>query len=249
LVQKYNQYKINTQAEVLDFPKQGVITRDNASVLLDAVLNYRIVNPKQMIYKCRNLPHILSKLLQAQLRNVAGGLDIDQIIEETASLNIITGLMDQECSRWGVKINFVKISQISVPGLEEVLAKKKNADLQNQEIIISAKAKKQKQVIESEGMRDSMIKTAEGQGQEILSQAKGIAQAILNRANAEARSIKEIARALLKDGKDPTKYLLATRYMESLEQIMSKPGTEVQYFPKESSFMQTMFNVFGFNKN
>ena len=83
-----------------------MITRDNASVLIDAVLNYRIVNPKQMIYKSVNLPLILSKLLQAQLRNVAGGLDIDQIIEDTASLNIITGLMDQ-----GIKTNFkIKIS-------------------------------------------------------------------------------------------------------------------------------------------
>lgn len=98
-------------------------------------------------------------------------------------------------------------------------------------------------------MRDSMIKTAEGQAQEIISQAKGIAQAILNRANAEARSIKEIARALLKDGKDPTKYLLATRYMESLEQIMSKSGTQVQYLPKDSSFLQTAFSVLGLNKN
>jgi regulator of protease activity HflC (stomatin/prohibitin superfamily) len=246
LVSKYGLTRISTQSEVIDFPKQNVITRDNASVFLDAVLSYRIINPKQMIYKCQNLPLILSKLLQAQLRNVSGGLDIDQIIEESAALNVLTSLMDQEASRWGIKIEFVKISQISVPGLEDVLAKKKNADLQNQEIIITAKAKKQKQVIESEGQRDSMIKTVEGQAQERISQARGYAQAILNKANAEARSIKEIARALLKDGKDPTKYLLATKYMESIEKIMNNQNTEVQYLPKETSFLQTV-QGFGFN--
>lgn len=223
-----------------------MITRDNASVLLDAVLSYRVVNPRQMIYRCRNLPLILSKLLQAQLRNIAGTLDIDQIIEESASLNVITGLLDQEASRWGVKVEFVKISQINVPGLTDVLAKKKRADLQNQEIIITAKAKKQKQVIESEGQRDSMIKTAEGLAQERISQAKGYAQAILNKANAEARSIKEIARALLKDNRDPTKYLLATKYMETMEKILNYNNTEVHYLPKETSFLQTV-SSFGMN--
>jgi regulator of protease activity HflC (stomatin/prohibitin superfamily) len=122
-----------------------------------------------MIYSCTNLPNVLSKLLQAQIRNVAGSLDIDQIIEESASLNILTGLMDNEASRWGVKIVFVKIQKVEAEELADVLAKKKNADLQNKEVIITAKAKKQTQVIESEGIRDSMIKKAEGEALEMMS--------------------------------------------------------------------------------
>jgi regulator of protease activity HflC (stomatin/prohibitin superfamily) len=62
-----------------------------------------------MIYSVRNLPNVLSKLLQAQLRNVAGTLDVDQIIEEAASLNVLTSLMESECGRWGVHVLFVKV--------------------------------------------------------------------------------------------------------------------------------------------
>lgn len=220
IVAKNNMIRISTQNEVIDFPRQNVITRDNASVFLDAVLSFQIVNPVKMIYNCQNVPHVLSKLLQAQLRNVAGSLDIDQIIEESATLNILTGLMDSEASRWGIKIVFVKVQRVEAPGLNDVLAKKKNADLQNQEVIINAKAKKQSQVIESEGHRDSMIKRAEGEAQEMLARAKGQAQAIKNAANAEARSIKEIGRAITEDRGDPTRYLLTTKYLEDRKSVV-----------------------------
>ena len=80
-----------------------------------------------MIYSVQNLPNVLAKLLQAQLRSVAGSLDVDQIIEESSALHVLTGMLDTEASRWGVKIIFVKVQRVEAPGLTEVLAKKKNA--------------------------------------------------------------------------------------------------------------------------
>jgi len=246
--EKTNLDRISTQNEVLEFPKTHVITRDNAAVSLDAVLSYKVVNPKQMVYSVTNLPFVLSKLLQAQVRNVAGSLDIDQVIEESSSLNVLTGLMDNEATRWGVKIVFVKVQRVEAYTLSDVLAKKKNADLKNKEIIINAKAKKQTKVIESEGQRDSIIKKAEGQAQEILSTARGEAQAIINTANAEARSIKEIARAVgtQNNGIDVVQYLLGTKYIEALRSIVARPETVVQFMPNKTSFLQTVKEV-GFN--
>jgi len=241
--------RISTQNEVLDFPRQHVITRDNAAVSLDAVLSYKIVNPKQMIYSVTNLPDVLSKLLQAQLRNVSGTLDIDQVIEEASSLNILTGLMDTEASRWGVKILFVKIQRVEAYALTDVLSKKKNADLQNKEIIINAKAKKQTMVIESEGTRDSMIKRAEGTAQEVLSQARGEAQSIINIVTAESRAIEEIARALRKTSKEPNdvvKYLLSIKHIDALKAITALKDTELQLLPTKSAFIQTVSD-FGLN--
>lgn len=87
--QKTNECKISTQEEVLDFPKQRAISRDNAIIELDAVLNFKILHPKVFIYSCVNLPLILSKLLQAQLRNVAGSLELDQMIQDAAQLNVL----------------------------------------------------------------------------------------------------------------------------------------------------------------
>lgn len=245
-VSKVNQTKILTQNEVLDFPKQAVITRDNAMISLDAVLNYRIVNPKQMIYSSQNLPLMLSKILQAQIRNVAGSLDVDQIIEDTAAMDRVSGEIDAQAQRWGVKIEFVKIQRVEAGVLTSVLAKKKNADLKNQEVIINAKAHKQTRVIESEGHRDRMIREAEGEAQQIMSRARGQAQAVLNAANAEARSVKEIARAIARTGENPTSYLLALKYVDALKNITAMPSTEVRFMPHQTAFLQTV-QGFGLN--
>jgi len=210
LVNQPNMTRIHTQDQVLDFPKQHVISRDNAFLEIDAVMNYKIVYAKNFIYRCNNLPHILSKLLQAQLRNVAGSLDFDQMIEEAGSLNVLTGLMDSECARWGVKVNFVKVQRVDYTYNPELLSKVKDAELKNKEVVISAKAQKQTQIIEAEGKRDSMIKMAEGEASEMLARAKGQAQEVLNKASAEARSIREIGNALKAAGEaNPTKYLYA----------------------------------------
>eukprot|EP00294_Goniomonas_avonlea_P016177 CAMPEP_0114543242 /NCGR_PEP_ID=MMETSP0114-20121206/2253_1 /TAXON_ID=31324 /ORGANISM="Goniomonas sp, Strain m" /LENGTH=332 /DNA_ID=CAMNT_0001727571 /DNA_START=15 /DNA_END=1013 /DNA_ORIENTATION=+ len=241
-----NLERINTMDCVIDFPKQNVITRDNASIYLDAVLSFKVVNPKGFIYSCTNLQNILSKLLQAQLRNVAGGLDVDQLVEDASAVNVLTGLMDAEASRWGVKIKFVKVQKIETPGLEEVLAKKKRADLQNKEVVIAAKAHKQTMVIDSEGKRDSMIKETEGEAQEMLSRAEGQAQAIINTATAEARSVKEIARAIAKYGDNPAKYMLALKYIEALKRIAAEKGTSVEYLPQRSANVLTA-KTLGYN--
>ena len=238
MIHQKSTYRISTQNEVIDYPKQQVISRDNAILYLDAILSYTVVNPKQMVYSVQNLPSVLGSLLQAQLRAVAGSLDVDQIIEESQSLHVITAMLDAEANRWGVKVQFVKVQKVEAPGLQEVLAKKKNADLENKQIIIRAKAKKQTDMIDAEGYRDSIIKQAEGKMQEVLARARGEAQATINFANAEARSIKEIARAV--PGEDPTKYLLASKYIAVLEGIANARGTTLHMLPKETAFAQTL---------
>ncbi|KDO32478.1 hypothetical protein SPRG_02955 [Saprolegnia parasitica CBS 223.65] len=246
LVDKRNLSTISTQNEVLDFPKQPVITRDNAAIFLDAVLQYSITSPKTYIYSVQNLPHLLSVLLQAQIRNVAGSLDVDQIIEDTAQMDRVSGLMDAASVQYGVKISMVKIQRVDAGRLSQVLAAKKQADLNNKEIIIQAKASKQTTVINSEGNRDRMIKESEGEAQQALSRARGEAQAIVNAANAEARSIKEISKVVTRSGEDPLRYLLALKYIDVMRQIISLRQTEVQLMPFETTFLQTI-KGFGLN--
>ncbi|ETW08311.1 hypothetical protein H310_00924 [Aphanomyces invadans] len=231
---------ISTQNEVLDFPKQPVITRDNAAIFLDAVLQYSITSPKTYIYTVKNLPHLLSVLLQAQIRNVAGSLDVDQIIEDTAQMDRVSGLMDAAAVQYGVKIAMVKIQRVDAGPLSQVLAKKKQADLNNKEIIIQAKAMKQTTVINSEGNRDRMIKESEGEAQQALSRARGEAQAIVNAATAEARSIKEISKVVSRSGENPLRYLLALKYIDVMQQVLSLKQTEVQLMPFETAFIQTI---------
>lgn len=239
--------RVPTKNEVMDFPKQAVITRDNAMIYLDAVLSYKIINAKEMIYNTQNLPHMLSKLLQAQIRNVAGMLDVDQIIEDQAAMDRVSQQMATISKRWGVHIEFVRIQKVEAGTLTHVLAKKKDADLRNKEVIISAKAQKQTRVIESEGNRDRMIREAEGEAQQILSRARGEAQAIINAANAEKEAVGQIARAIARTGENPTQYLLALKYIEALKRITAQPNTKVTFLPNDTAFMQTVGSAFGMN--
>lgn len=245
-VSKVNQTKVLMQNEVLDFPKQSVISRDNAMISLDAVLNYRVTSARTMVYNCQNLPMMLSKVLQAQIRNVAGSLDVDQIIEDTAAMDRVCGEISPQARRWGVQVEFVKVQRVVAGALTDVLAKRKNADLKNQEVIINAKANKQTAVIESEGHRDRMIREAEGEAQQMLSRARGQAQAMINQARAESRAIKEVARALVRAGEVPTRYLLALKYITALKAITALPKTTVRMMPHETAYVQTVQD-FGLN--
>ena len=125
-----------------------------------------------MAYNVSNLPNVLSKLLQAQLRDVAGSLDVDRIIEDAAILDRVAGELDVVARNWGVKIEMVKIQKVQANELDEVLSQKKNADFKNKEIVISAKAKKQTRIINAEGQRDQKIREAEGESQRIIASGK-----------------------------------------------------------------------------
>ena len=218
------------------------------------------------------------------VRAVAGSLDVDSIIEETATMDRVAGELNALASRWGVSVSFVRFQRVDALGLTDVLAKRKNAELNNQSIVsaaewsgvrhgyccerlaqrrrlnapppppsprssspcaqvISARAYKQKSVIESEGNRDRMIREAEGEAQQTRSRARGEAKAILNQAQAEAESVTEIARAIRRTGENPTRYLLALKYIDTLKAIMSAPRTRVHFIPAQASTVMSMSSL------
>lgn len=114
------------------------------------------------------------------------------------------------------------------------------ADLENQSIIIRAKATKQKAVIESEGNRDRVVREAEGEAQQIKSRARGEAKAITNAAAAEADAVREVARAISRTGENPTRYLLALKYIDALRTILTRPHTSVKFIPVQTQHVQGM---------
>lgn len=239
LVAFKNKKLVSTKTESMDFPKQDVISRDNARITLDAILNYRVTDPSKMIYSTQNLPYMLSKLLQAQIRNAAGTLDVDKIVDDTTVLSGIQASLDTVTQRWGVTAEKVGIQEVNTHELQQALAKRKTAELNNKEVIITAKTTKQTTVVHAEGKRDEMIRIAEGSAQQTVSSARGEAQAIINRANAEARSVQEIARAVAQFGENPTSYLLAVKYIDVFGQLLKYKNTNVEFLPSDAAFLLT----------
>ena len=234
---------ISTKTESMDFPKQDVISRDNARITLDAILNYRISDATTMIYSTQNLPYMLSKLLQAQIRNAAGTLDVDKIVDDTTVLSGIQASLNNVTSKWGVIIEKVGVQEVDTHDLRASLAKRKTAELNNKEVIIKSKTDKQTKIVDAEGTRDQLIRVAEGEAQQTVSRARGEAQAIINRANAEARSVQEIARVVSASGEDPTSYLLAIKYIDMFGKLLLYQNTTVEFLPSAAAFLLTTKNL------
>ena len=230
---------ISTKTESMDFPKQDVISRDNARITLDAILNYRVADPAKMIYTTQNLPYMLSKLLQAQIRNAAGTLDVDKIVDDTTVLSGIQASLSNVTQKWGVNIEKVGVQEVDTHDLTQALAQRKTAELNNKEVIINSKTTKQTTIVHAEGKRDEMIRIAEGQAQQTVSRARGEAQAIINRANAEKRSVEEIARVVDSFGENPTSYLLAVKYIDVFGQLLKYRNTSVEFLPTDAAFLLT----------
>jgi len=238
LVNKPNQSRISLQSNVLDFPQQAVISRDNARIELDALLNWKVAQPKTMVYSTTNLPRLLGLVLQAQLRNVAGSVDVDQLIESTTALNRVGQELRVVASRWGAHVDSVQIQRVEAGSLSSDLQKKKTADLKNKEVLIEAKRNKQTAVIKAEGQRDQIILDAEGEAQAERARARGQAKAIVNDAQATADSVREIARAIKKTTENPTRYLLALRYIKVLQEVIAQPQTEIRLLPASTAAVQ-----------
>jgi len=237
---EHESYRISVQNEVLDFPKQSVITRDNARVDLDAVLSYQLVSgmsARTMVYSVANLPYVIGQLLKAQLRNVAATLDVDQIIEDSAAMDVLTQLLNEFTMRWGVHINFVKIQRVEpASDLAAVLAKKKNADLTNKNVIINAQSAKQTALLGAEGERDGMIKTAEGEAQKKIAKAQGEAAAKLNAATAEAEALRKVVPVIQASGGDPISYFLNQKYLAALSSGLA--GANVEMVPEKVAHLR-----------
>lgn len=238
-----NSYRVSMQTEVIDTPKLMVITRDNAQAYLDCILNYRVSVSRTMMYSTQNVPNMMSKLMQAQVRNVAGQLDVDQLIESNAASRAasrVTTEMLAIAKRWGIHVDFVKFQNVEVGELKDALAQAKNASLGNNALFLKARANRQTAIINAEGQHLKMVREAEGTAAQRVAGARGTARAMVNDARGEAETARVVGTVVSGRGENVTKYLLAMKYIDVLRAIASSPQTSIHFLPRETSLLQTM---------
>ncbi len=228
---KYVQIKTETRIDlretVYDFPRQNVITSDNVSIEIDALLYFQVTDPVKAIYEIFNLPHAIEKLTQTTLRNVIGELDLDKTLTSRDTINSkLRDILDDATDKWGVKVNRVELQDISPP--EEIriaMEKQMRAERDRRAKILEAEGEKRSNILISEGDREAKIKRAEGE-----------AQAKVLVAEAEARAIREVSKAVEATGTDPAQYLLALRYIKAFNEIVQKEDKTV-IVPYEATAM------------
>lgn len=228
---------IDLREQVYDFPSQQVITRDNVTTRINALLYFQIADPKKAVYEIDNLPNAIEKLTQTSLRNVIGELELDETLTSRDTINTkLQGILDEATNKWGVKVNRVELQDITPPeSVRVAMEKQMQAERNRRAEILNAEGEKQSLILRSEGEKASQINKAEARKQSEILRAEGEAQAIILSARAEAEAIRKVAEAVAMGKTDPAAYMLAMKYIETLREMTSGKDNKTVYIPYEAS--------------
>ena len=222
---------IDLREQVYDFPSQQVITKDNVTTEINALLYFQIVDPQKAVYEIDNLPNAIEKLTQTSLRNVIGELELDETLTSRDTINSkLQTILDEATNKWGVKVNRVELQDITPPESVRVAMEK-----QMRAEILKAEGEKQSLILRSEGEKESKINQAEAVKQSEILRAEGESKAKILMAQGEAEAIRRITEAINSTKTDPASYLLAVKYIETLNQMVSGKDNKTIYIPYEAS--------------
>lgn len=229
--------KIDLRETVFDFPRQNVITKDNVTLEIDALLYFQVVDASRAVYEVANLPVAIEKLTQTTLRNVIGELDLDECLVSRDTINgKLKTILDEATDKWGVKVTRVELQDITPPSeVQQAMEKQMRAERDRRASILTAEGAKQAAILEAEGHRQSEINRAEGQKRSAILRAEGDAEARIRIAEAEAEAISQVTQVIGAAGGDPANYLIAVRYIEALKEMVSGKDNKVVYLPYEAS--------------
>lgn len=228
--------RIDLRETVYDFPRQNVITKDNVSISINALLYFQIVDPKSATYEIQNLPDAIEKLTQTTLRNLVGQIDLDETLVSRDKINQeLRTILDEATNKWGVKISRVELQDIIPPvDIQTAMEKQMKAERDRRAAILEAEGLKKSAILQAEGEKESAINIAEGQKQAAILKAEGIAQARIVEADGEKQAIEKIIKAL-EDKGQPDKYLIAMKYLETLKTMTDGKDNKVVYMPYEAT--------------
>jgi len=226
--------RIDLREQVLNFPSQPVITKDNVTIDIDAVLYYRIAEPQKATYAVQNLPYALETLTRTTLRNIVGEMELDQTLASRDQINKrMREVIEEAAVSWGVDVTRVELQSIEPPNdIQQAMELQMRAERERRAAVTNAEAGKRAAILESEGLKESQVRKAEGEKEASVLRAQGLAEARLAMAEAEAESLRLMA-AALPDGQ-AAMYLLGLKYLEALPKLADGKGSTV-FLPVEAS--------------
>ncbi len=213
---------VDLREQVVNFKPQSVITEDNVVVGIETVLYFTITDPRMATYEIANPLQAIEQLTVTTLRNVIGGLTLEQTL--TARENVNTELrtvLDEATGKWGIRINRVEIKSVDPPAdIRAAMEKQMRAERDRRAAILTA-----------EGQKQALILTAEGEKQSAVLKAEGASAAAILRAQGEAKAIDTVFRAIHEGRPDPE--LLSYQYLQMLPQLAQGDANKVFVIPSE----------------
>ena len=226
---------LDLREQITKIEPQPVITRDNVTMEVDAVIYSVIVDPVRATYEVQNLRWGHEQMTLSALRNVIGQLDLDHTLASRDTTNSqLRAALDSATQQWGVKVMRIELKNINPP--EEIrltMEKQMTAERTRRAVVTTAEGEKSSAILRAEGQKQAQIVNAEGSKQAAIIAAEGQAEARLRVAQAEAQAIQMVAQAIGTAG-NPAQYLIAQRYLESLSQIATN-AQKLVFLPYEAS--------------
>ncbi|MCB0917479.1 MAG: SPFH/Band 7/PHB domain protein [Actinobacteria bacterium] len=226
---------IDLREQVVSFPPQPVITEDNLVVEIDSVIYFQVTDPKAATYEIENYIHGVEQLTVTTLRNVVGGMDLEQTLTSREEINLaLRGVLDQATGKWGIRVNRVELKSIEPPpSVQDSMEKQMRAERDKRAAILNAEGQKQSAILNAQGYKESAVLTAEGQKQAAILKAEG-----------EAEAIQRVVDSI--NASNVTEKVLAWQYVESLPTIANGNANKVWVVPAElSKVMDSLGSAFG----
>jgi regulator of protease activity HflC (stomatin/prohibitin superfamily) len=213
---------IDLREQVVSFPPQPVITEDNLVVNIDTVVYYQVTDAKDATYEIANYIQAIEQLTVTTLRNVAGGMTLEDTLTSRDHINAqLRTVLDEATGKWGIRVNRVELKAVEPPAtIQEAMEKQMRAERDKRAAILQAEGYKQSQILTAEGEKQSAILRAEGQRE---------AQALT--AEGQSKAIGTVFKAIHDGDADPK--LLAYQYLQMLPQIAQGEANKVWIIPSE----------------
>ncbi|WP_052168909.1 SPFH domain-containing protein [Actinoalloteichus spitiensis] len=236
--------RIDLREQVVSFPPQPVITEDNLTVSIDTVVYFQVTEPRAAVYEISNYIVGVEQLTTTTLRNVVGGMSLEQTLTSRDQINSqLRGVLDEATGRWGIRVARVELKAIDPPpSIQDSMEKQMRADREKRAMILTAEGEresaiktaegqKQSQILAAEGSKQAAILGAEGERQSAILRAQGERAARYLQAQGQAKAIEKVF-AAVKAGK-PTPELLAYQYLQTLPQMAQGDANKVWVIPSD----------------
>jgi regulator of protease activity HflC (stomatin/prohibitin superfamily) len=225
--------KVNVQETVLEIPAQNVITKDNASVIVDGIVFYQVIDAARASYEVQDLDSAVTNITMTNIRTAIGALDLDETLSKRDEINErLLRVLDAATEPWGTKITRVELKDVRPPeDVQLSMSKQLTADRERRAAILRAEGIKQAAILEAEGTKQSQILAAEGR----LAAAQMDAEARERLAQAEAIATTAVSKAVSEGNVQALNYFIAQKYVEAMTQIGQSPNARLVLMPMETS--------------
>jgi regulator of protease activity HflC (stomatin/prohibitin superfamily) len=224
---------LDMRETVVPFPPQGVITEDNLMVSIDSVIYFQVIDPVRAAYEAQDYIKAIEQLTMTTLRNIIGGLDLEQTLTSREEINQKLRLvLDEATGKWGIKVNRVELRAIEPPAtIRDAMEKGARAERDKRASILIAEGQRQSQILAAGGEKESAILRAQGDREAAVLRAQADRQAQMLRAEGEAQAISTVFGAI--HAGEPDQALLAYQYMQMLPNLAKGDANKVWIVPSE----------------